>query len=118
MVTMLAMNILQKVWLCTADNNLGYMNKTMFTLIALDYLISALKVKRSAKILDISWKLDFLIFVSFVTAGDSGTLLFPIGYRQSAWAYPSISRKINYTSQSVAMVTTYSELSTCVCLVF
>ena len=31
---------------------------------------------------DISWKLDFLSFVSMVTAEDSGTLLSPIGYRQ------------------------------------
>ena len=46
-----------------------------------------------------------------VTAEDSGTLLSPIGYRQSAWANSNISRKINYTSQSVAMVATYSELS-------
>ena len=31
-------------------------------------------------------------------AGDSGAILFPIGYRQIAFAYISISRKINYTS--------------------
>ena len=34
MVTMLTMYILQKVRLCAADYNYGYMNKTMFTLIA------------------------------------------------------------------------------------
>ena len=49
MVTVLAMYILQKVWLCAADCNLGYMNKTLFTLIAFDYLILTFKVKRSAK---------------------------------------------------------------------
>ena len=36
MVTMLAMYILQKVQLCAADCDLGYMNKTLFTLIALN----------------------------------------------------------------------------------
>ena len=49
MVTMLAMYILQKVGLCAADCNLGYMNKTLFILIAFDYLILTYKVKRSAK---------------------------------------------------------------------
>ena len=39
MVTKLAMYILQKLCLCAADCNLGYMNKTLFTLIAFDYLI-------------------------------------------------------------------------------
>ena len=53
-----------------------------------------------------------------VTAEYSGALLFPIGYRQIAWVCTSIGRKINYTSQSVAMVITYSELSTRVRLVF
>ena len=67
---------------------------------------------------DISWKHDCLSFVSMVTVEDSGTLLFPIGYRQIACAYTSIRTKINYTSQSVAMVTIYSKLSTRVCLVF
>ena len=60
------------------------MNKIMFTLIAFDYLILTFKVKRSTNIPDISWKLDFLSVVSMVTAEDSGTLLFPIGYRQIA----------------------------------
>ena len=49
MVTMLAMYILQKVLLCVADCNKGYINKTLFTLIALNYLILTFKVKRSAK---------------------------------------------------------------------
>ena len=50
MVAKLAMyNILQNVCLCAADCNLGYMNKTLFTLIAVDYLILTFKVKRSAK---------------------------------------------------------------------
>ena len=60
------------------------MNKTLFTLIAFDYLILTFKVKRSEKIPDISRKLDFLSFVSMVTAEDSGALLFPIGYKQIA----------------------------------
>ena len=49
MVSMLAMFILQKVCLCAADCNLGYMNKTLLTLIAFDNLILTFKVKRSAK---------------------------------------------------------------------
>ena len=49
MVTMLAMYSLQKVWSCAVDCNLCYLNKTLFTLIAFDYLILTLKVKRSAK---------------------------------------------------------------------
>ena len=53
-----------------------------------------------------------------VTAQESETLLSHIGYRQIAWAYVSTCRKINYTSKSVAMVTTYSEPSTHVCSVF
>ena len=60
------------------------MNRTMFTLIAFDYLILTFKVKRSGKIQDIFRKLDFLSFVSMVTAQESETLLFPIGYRQIA----------------------------------
>ena len=84
MVTKLAMSVLRKVFLCAAGCNLGYMNKTLFALITFDYLILTFKVKRSAKIPDISWKLDFLSFVSMVTAKDSGALLFPIGYRQIA----------------------------------
>ena len=39
MVTKLAMYILQKECLYAAYCNLGYMNKTLFTLIAFDYLI-------------------------------------------------------------------------------
>ena len=81
---MLAMHILQKVWLCTADYNSGYMNKTKFTLIALDYLILAFKEEVSEKFLIFLENLIFLISVSLVTAEDSGTLLSPIGYRQSA----------------------------------
>ena len=54
------------------------MNKTMFTLIALDYLIFTFKVKRSAK--NTKCFSDFLSFVSMVTAEGSGTLLFPIDY--------------------------------------
>ena len=53
-----------------------------------------------------------------VTAEDSGALLFPIGYRQNTRAYTNITRKINYTSLSVAMVTTYSEPATHIHLVF
>ena len=49
MVTVLAMYILQKICLCAADCNLGYMNKILFTLIAFDFLILTFKVKRSAK---------------------------------------------------------------------
>ena len=49
MVTKSEMYNLQKVCLCTADCNLGYMNKTLFTLIAFDFLILIFKVKRSAK---------------------------------------------------------------------
>ena len=37
MVTLLAMHIIQKVCLCTADCNLGYMNKTLFTIVAFDF---------------------------------------------------------------------------------
>ena len=78
------MYILQKVCLCAAGYNLGYMNKTLFAIIAYDYLILTFKVKRAAKNSNISGKLDFLSFVSMVTAEDSGALLFPIGYRQIA----------------------------------
>ena len=60
------------------------MNRTMFTLIAYDYLILPFKVKRLGEIPDISRKLDFLSFVSMVTAQESETLLSPIGYRQIA----------------------------------
>ena len=49
MVTKLTMYILQKVCLCAAGYNLGYMNKTLFAFIAFDYLILTFKVKRAAK---------------------------------------------------------------------
>ena len=49
MVTMFAMYILQKVWLCSADCNLGYMSKILFTSIAFDYMILTFKVKGSVK---------------------------------------------------------------------
>ena len=49
MVTVLAMYILQKLCLCVAGCNLGYMDIILFTLIAFDYLIFTFKVKRSAK---------------------------------------------------------------------
>ena len=98
MVTKLAMSILRKASLCAAGCNLGYMNKTLFALIAFDYLILTFKVKRSAKNTRYSLEIWFLSFVSMVTAEDSGVLLFPIGYRQIAWAYTSITRKMNYTS--------------------
>ena len=49
MVTILAMYILQKVWICATYCNLGCMNKTLFYIIAFDYLILTFKVKRSAK---------------------------------------------------------------------
>ena len=84
MVTKLAMSILRKVSLCAAGCNLGYMSKTLFASIAFDYLILILKSRGHRKIPDISRKLDFLSFVSMVTAEDSGTLLCPIGYRQIA----------------------------------
>ena len=60
------------------------MNRTMFTLIVFDYLIFTFKVKGAGKIPDISLKLDFLSFVSMVTAQESETLLSPIGFRQIA----------------------------------
>ena len=40
---------LQKVWSCAADCNLCYMNKTLFTFIAFDYLLLTFRVKRPAK---------------------------------------------------------------------
>ena len=49
MVTKLAMYILRKVSLCAAGCNFGYMNKTLFALIAFDYLILTFKVKKTAK---------------------------------------------------------------------
>ena len=49
MVTKLAMYILQKICLCAADCNLGSINKTLFILIAFDYLILTFKVNGSAK---------------------------------------------------------------------
>ena len=75
---MLAMYILQKVYLCAADFNLGYLNKTLFTLTAFDYLILTFKLNRSTKNTIISWKLDFLSFVSMVTAEDTGAVLFRV----------------------------------------
>ena len=71
------------------------MNRSMFTLIAFGYLILTFKVKGSGKIPDISRKLDFLSFVSMVTAQEYETLLSPIGYRPIELAYVSTSRKIN-----------------------
>ena len=49
MVTILAMYILQQMWLCAADCNLGYMNEIVFTSIAFDYLILIVQVNRSVK---------------------------------------------------------------------
>ena len=98
MVAMWVKNISQNVSLSAAYCHEVYMNRTMFTLIAFDYLILTFKVKRSGKIPDFSWKFDFLSFVSMVTAQESETLLSPIGYRQIVWAYINTSRKINYTS--------------------
>ena len=43
MATMLAMYILQQMWLCAADCNLRYINKILFTSIAFDCLILILK---------------------------------------------------------------------------
>ena len=74
------------------------MNKILFTSIAFDYLIWIFEVNRSAKITSYFLETWFLIFVTLVTAEDPGALLFPIGYWHIAWAYTSISRKINYTS--------------------
>ena len=82
MVTMWVKNIPQNVSLSAAYCHEVYMNKTMFTLIAFDYLILTFKVKRSGKIPDFFLKLDFLSFVSMVTVQESETLLSPIGYRQ------------------------------------
>ena len=82
--TKLAMYILQKVCLCAADYNLGYINKTLSSLIAFDYLILTFKVKRLAKKYQTFLGNLILSFVSMVTAEDSGALLFPIGYRQIA----------------------------------
>ena len=98
MVTKLAMYILQKVCLCAADCNPGYMIKTLFNLIAFDYLILTFKVNRSAKNTRYFMETWFFKLFSMVTAEDSGALLFFIVYRQIAWAYTSITRKINYTS--------------------
>ena len=71
------------------------MNKTLFTLIAFDYLILTLKVKRLAKKNKYFLETWFLSFVSVVTAEDSGTLLllFPIDYGQFAWAYKVLIEK-------------------------
>ena len=96
MVTKLAMYILQKVCLCAADCNLGNMNKTLSSLIAIDYLILTFKAKRSAKNIRYFLETWFLGFVSMLTAEFSEALLFLIGYRQIAWAYTSITRKMNY----------------------
>ena len=72
------------------------MNKTLFTLIAFDYLILTFKVKMSAKKYQIFLgTLIFQALFTMVTAKDSGALFFPIGYRQIAVTYTSISRKIN-----------------------
>ena len=49
MVTLLVKDFLQNVWLYAAGCNLMYMNKTLLTSIAFDYLILIFKVKRSAK---------------------------------------------------------------------
>ena len=49
MATTLVMEILQNVWLCAADYNEVYMNRTLFILIAFNYLILTFKTKRSAK---------------------------------------------------------------------
>ena len=49
MVTRLAMSILRKVSLCAAGCNLGCLTKTLFALIAFDYLILTFKIKGSAK---------------------------------------------------------------------
>ena len=73
------MYVLQKVCLCTADCYFSYVNKTLFTLIAFDYLILTFKLKRSAKNTRYFLETLFLIFVSMVTAEDTGALLFHIG---------------------------------------
>ena len=79
MVTMLAMYILQQMWLCAADCNYGYMNKILFTSIVFDYLILIFKVNRSTKIPAISWNSGFSIFVSMVTAEDPEHYYFLLG---------------------------------------
>ena len=83
MVTMLTMYIIQKVCLCAADCNLGYMDITLFTLIAFDYLM-LISQEVGEKYQIFLGNLIFLSFVSIVTAKDSRALLFPIGYRQIA----------------------------------
>ena len=82
MVTLLAMYILQKMWLCAADCTLDYMYTILFTSIAFDYLLLIFKVNRSVKNTSFFLETWFLSFVSMVTAEDSVTLLFPIGYGQ------------------------------------
>ena len=84
MVTMLALFFLQQMWLCAADCNLGHTNKVLFTSIAFNYLILIFKVNWSAKNTSNLLETCFLSFVSMVTAEDSGTLLFPFGYRKIA----------------------------------
>ena len=49
MATTLVTDILQNVWLCAADYNQVYMNRTLFILIAFNYLILTFKAMRSAK---------------------------------------------------------------------
>ena len=45
MATTLVTDILQNVWLCAADYNEVYMNRTLFILIAFNYLILTFKAK-------------------------------------------------------------------------
>ena len=49
MATTLVTDILQNVLLCAADYNEVYMDRTLFVLIAFNYLILTFKAKRSAK---------------------------------------------------------------------
>ena len=84
METMLVKDIPQNVSLPAAYCYKVYMNRTMFTLTAFDYLILTFKVTRSGKYQIFLEKLIYLSFVAMVTAQDSETLLSPIGYRQIA----------------------------------
>ena len=52
MVTMLKKNILQNENLYAAEYNKVYLNRTLLTLTAFDYLIKTFKAKSSAKIPD------------------------------------------------------------------
>ena len=66
--------------ICSFIDLIGYASGPIRRCLFIDYIIITFKVKRSAK----NTRLDFLSYVSMVTAEDSGAFLFPIGYRQIA----------------------------------